>query len=170
MSDEAVKVQYEGFCEEISEKNGWTTFAINVGTTYPVRLSSKLPALIEQGRAAGQSRAVWSAKESDGAENPNKPGTRYRNRYLDGVEVGGTVKPDTSGFGSAMAAVKHSTPDETRGSIERQTIVKAAMPLYPAGLITTNAEFFALLLELEAFCSGATDVPEVAVNDGIPFE
>jgi hypothetical protein len=168
MSDEAVKVQYEGVCEEISEKNGWTSFAINVGRQYPVRLSTKLPALIEQGRAAGQERAVWSAKESQGGENPNKPGTFYTNRYLDGVEVGGAISPAAAN--ASGGASRTTGNDETRGSIERQTIVKAAMPLYPAGLITTNAEFFALLLELEAFCSGVVPVPEVAVDDGIPFE
>ncbi len=166
MSD-AISKQIEGVCEEISEKNGWTSFAINVGSQYPVRLSTKLPALIEKGRAAGQDRAVWTFKESQGGENPNKPGTFYTNRYFDDVEVGGSV--------SAPAASSSGTPrnsptaDETRGSIERQTIVKAAMAHYPVGLVKTNADFFALLLELEAFCSGAA-VSEVTTDDDIPFE
>ena len=135
MSDEAVKVQYEGVCEEISEKNGWTSFAIAVdGNNYPVRLSTKLPALIEQGRAAGQSRAVWTAKESDGAENPNKPGTRYRNRYLEAVEVGGTVTENppaanASGQASRNAESSGRAPlasgDKDR-AITRMAVLKAA--------------------------------------------
>lgn len=167
MTDAETK-QIEGVCEEISEKNGWTSFAINVGSQYPVRLSTKLPALIEQGRAAGQQRAVWTFKETQGGENPNKPGTFYTNRYLDHVEVGGTVQAGSSGSRSSGA----STSDETRSSIERQTIVKAAISLYPGGLVKTDAEFFALLLKLEAFCAGAASVPEVVaeVDDSIPFE
>lgn len=169
MSD-GEKKQIEGVCSEISEKNGWTSFAIDVGTQYPVRLSTKLPALIEQGRAAGQQKAVWSFKESQGGENPNKPGTHYTNRYLDGVEVGGTVQASSSGSGSAPSGAQNSTADETRGSIERQTIVKAAIHLYPAELIGSDEKFFALLARLEAFCAGAAPVPEVAADDGIPFE
>ena len=168
MSD-SVDKQIEGVCEEISEKNGWTSFAINVGSQYPVRLSTKLPALIEQGRAVGQQRAVWSFKESQGGENPNKPGTFYTNRYFDGVEVGGTISaPAASASGTPRNV---ATTDETRSSIERQTIVKAAIGLYPEGLVKTDADFFALLVKLEAFCAGASTVPEVAVDDeaDIPF-
>lgn len=166
MSDlEAVTKQIEGVCEEISEKNGWTAFAINVGAQYPIRLSTKLPALIEQGRAAGQQRAVWTFKETQGGENPNKPGTFYTNRYFDSVEVGGTAAPQATPTRSSGA----STPDETRGSIERQTIVKAAIGLYPDGVVQSEAEFFALLTKLEAFCAGSAPVLEVAPDDDIPF-
>ena len=131
MSDEPVKVQYEGVCEEISEKNGWTTFAINVGRQYPVRLSTKLPALIEQGRAAGDQRAVWSAKESQGGENPNKPGTHYTNRYLDGVVVG--VLPNDPHDPSQVPRPSISSPTHTpyaQGdkdrAITRMAVLKAA--------------------------------------------
>ncbi len=65
MSDAETKT-IGGKCEEISEKNGWTSFAINVGSQYPVRLSTKLPALIEQGRAVGNEYALWTFKESQG--------------------------------------------------------------------------------------------------------
>lgn len=173
MSDEAVTKQIEGVCEEISEKNGWTSFAINVGSQYPVRLSTKLPALIEQGRAAGQQRAVWTFKETQGGENPNKPGTHYTNRYFDSVEVGGTITTPSGGATSGgPRASSIATNDETRGSIERQTIVKAAIGLYPEGLVKTDTDFFVLLGRLEKFCSGsaAAAVPEVAADDDIPFE
>ena len=170
MSDEPVKVQYEGVCEEISEKNGWTTFNINVGSTYPVRLSTKLSALIEKARAAGQERAVWSAKESQGGENPNKPGTHYTNRYLENVEVGGTVAASASGVASRNA------PDQTRSSIERQVIVKEMVSHYPGIDKITVYGWWGLVGELEEFL--ANGVPKVApaVNelgataDDIPFD
>ncbi len=161
MSDDPVKVQYEGVCEEISEKNGWTTFAISVeGNNYPVRLSSKLPALIEQGRAAGQQKAVWTAKESQGNENPNKPGTHYTNRYLDGVEVGGTVAAGASG--SATGGAKTQTVDSTRASIERQVIVKEMVQHYPGitNVVFTVDQWWGLVGELEEFL--ANGVPKVA--------
>ncbi len=131
MSDETVEVQYEGVCTEISEARGWTAFSISVdGMQYPVKLSTKLPALIEQGRAAGQSRAVWTAKESDGAENPNKPGTRYRNRYLHSVEVGGTAepvapRPVTQTASSEPAHQPYAQGDKDR-AITRMAVLKAA--------------------------------------------
>jgi hypothetical protein len=124
MSDEVVKKQIEGFCEEISEKNDWITFNINVGSQYPVRLSTKLEALIKQGREAKKERAVWSFSESQGGENPNKPGTHYINRRLEKVEVGGALDPAQARGGPAGNAGGRSLDE--RLSIERQTIVKAA--------------------------------------------
>ncbi len=176
MSDEAVKVQYEGVCEEITEKNGWTQFSINVGTKYPVRLSTKLPALIEQGRAAGQQNAVWSAKESQGGENPNKPGTFYTNRYLDGVEVGGTVSaPAANASGDAPRTTGTRNDDGTRGSIERQVIIKEMVQHYPAIDSLSVDAWWGLMGELEEFL--ANGVPKVApvldehgaTADDIPF-
>ncbi len=178
MSDEAVKVQYEGVCEAISERNGWTAFEIAVeGKTYPIKLSTKLPALIEQGRAAGQQRAIWSAKESQGGENPNKPGTFYTNRYLDGVEVGGTVsQPAASASGSATSGAKTQTVDGTRSSIERQVIIKEMVKYYPALDELTVDGWWGLMGELEEFL--ANGVPKVAppvdergvLADDIPFD
>ncbi len=138
MSD-AVDKQIEGVCEEISEKNGWTSFAINVGSQYPVRLSTKLPALIEAGRAAGQERAVWKFKESQGGENPNKPGTFYTNRYFDGVEVGGTVSenpPAASASGGATSSSEPARPAYNPGqkdhAITRMAVLKAAAEIVAA--------------------------------------
>ena len=165
MSDEAVTKQIQGVCDEISEKNGWTQFSVNVGSQYPVRLSTKVQAVIDQARAAGQEQAVWTFKESQGKENPNKPGTFYVNRYLSGVEPGGTIQQNAT---SSPGARGTSTPDETRGSIERQTIVKAAITLYPDGLILTDGDFFSLLARLAEFCAGIDATPP-ADDEDIPF-
>jgi len=132
MSDEAVTKQIEGVCEEISEKNGWTSFAINVGSQYPVRLSTKLPALIEQGRAVGQARAVWTFKESQGGENPNKPGTFYTNRYFDSVELGGTPYQQTQVAASEPAHKPYAQGDKDR-AITRMAVLKVAATIVAAG-------------------------------------
>jgi hypothetical protein len=124
MSDDVVKKQIEGVCAEISEKNDWVTFSIDVGSQYPVRLSTKLEALVKQGREAKKERAVWSFSESQGGENPNKPGTFYINRRLEKVEVGGALDPSQARGGPAGNASGRSLDERT--SIERQTIVKAA--------------------------------------------
>ena len=90
---ESVTKTITGRCEEVSEKNGWTAFAIDVGSQYPVRLSTKLDPLIELGRAASKDGGQfdWTYKESQGGENPHKPGTFYTNRYLERVEAAGSV-------------------------------------------------------------------------------
>ncbi len=144
MSD-AVDKQIEGVCEEISEKNGWTSFAINVGSQYPVRLSTKLPALIEAGRAAGQERAVWKFKESQGGENPNKPGTFYTNRYFDGVEVGGSAMPDPTPHPqpqTTSSAATHAPlpPGDKDRAITRMAVLKAAAEIVASDGGRTSAD------------------------------
>jgi hypothetical protein len=97
MSEATVRT-ITGKCAEISERGDWTTFHVDVGTQYPVKLSTKLAPLVELGRAASKDGGVfdWTFKESQGAENPHKPGTHYTNRYLDAVESAGTrPTPDT---------------------------------------------------------------------------
>ncbi len=171
MSD-GEKKQIQGKCEEISEKNGWTQFSIDVGTKYPVRLSTKLPALVEQGRAAGNQDAVWSYLETQGGENPNKPGTYYTNRYLEGVEVGGTADP--------AAAPSSAEPSRNAGgsrtgatdrSIERQVILKEMVQHYP-GLkdgLTVDA-WWALMDRLDNFMvNGAAVKADGSTADDIPF-
>ena len=142
---DAVQKQIEGICTEISEKNGWTAFAIDVGSQYPIRLSTKLPALIEAGRAAGQQKAVWSFKESQGGENPNKPGTHYVNRYLDGVEVGGTLEP-TAATAQTAAAKDWTVKDR---QIVRQAMIKAAAAIVAAHG-TSDGDFAAETISLAA--------------------
>jgi hypothetical protein len=87
MSESETKIAV-GACAEISERGEWTTFHIDVGSQYPVKLSTKLQPVIEVARAASKSGGsfVWAYTESEGAENPHKPGTRYKNRYLTSVE------------------------------------------------------------------------------------
>ena len=169
MSDEPDTKHIEGVCEEISEKNGWTNFAINVGSQYPVRLSTKLPALIEKGRAAGAARAVWTYKESQGGENPNKPGTHYTNRYLSDVEVGERLAV-SSEANVAQPSPRTATRDDTRDSIERQVIVKEMVQHYPAIDKLSVDDWWALVYRLEVFlANGAPIRPSGETADDIPF-
>jgi len=139
---EAETKQIVGQCVEITEKNGWTSFSVDVGTQYPVRLSTKVAAIIEQGRAIGADVGVWTFKESQGNENPNKPGTYYMNRYLDKAEPAtGTTFAESPGPGTAGTAsgtpvpTPHHEPiapaDKER-TILRQTCLKVAGTLFTA--------------------------------------
>lgn len=134
-----------GVCEEISEKGGWTQFSVNVGTQYPVRLSTKVEAIIKQARAAGSDPATWRFKESQGNENPNRPGSYYTNRYLEAVELGA---PATAG-GSP-----HAVPeDERQRLIVRQSCLKAAVKALRAveGVTTEAAAVAATIRVASAF-------------------
>jgi hypothetical protein len=122
-----------GTCSGITEKpSGWTEFAIMApGKQYPMKLSTKLPALIEQGRAVGDAVATWSYKEQEGAENPNRPGTHYMNRYFEGVELGAVATQPSGGSVPAQSGHYEALPAGDRErSIVRQTSIKAACDLY----------------------------------------
>ena len=154
MSDSVTK-QIEGVCEEISEKNGWTSFAINVGSNYPVRLSTKLPALIDKGRAVGQQNAVWTFKESQGGENPNKPGTFYTNRYFDDVEVGGMMTAEPGGTIPASRNAESSgraplaSGDKDR-AITRMAVLKAAADACSGAQFAPGEDIAAVVIEVAA--------------------
>ncbi len=110
---EAETKQIVGQCVEITEKNGWTSFSVDVGTQYPVRLSTKVAAIIEQGRAVGSDVATWTFKESQGNENPNKPGTYYMNRYLDKAEAGDGGAPGASSIGAPASTASGTSTQST---------------------------------------------------------
>lgn len=73
-----------GTCEAVTEKGDWTTFEINVGSQYPVRLSTKVPELVELGRAARGQVMDWTFNAVEGKIN-EKSGKPYINRYFEGV-------------------------------------------------------------------------------------
>lgn len=98
---EAVTKTVTGRCAEISERGEWTAFSIEVdGWEHPIKLSTKLAPLIELGRAASKDGGAfdWTYKESQGKENPHRPGTYYMDRYLSGVEAAGSsaAAPDSA--------------------------------------------------------------------------
>ena len=95
---------------------------------------------------------MWTFSESQGGENPNKPGTYYTNRRLEKVEVGGTLDPALAGSSSpAAAGGGYGAPRsaEDRISIERQTIIKAVVAASPPSWIKTVDEWFTFIDQLD---------------------
>jgi hypothetical protein len=84
----------------ITEKaNGWFEVQVAIpGKQYPVKLATKKKEIIDAVRAVGTAVATFSYNETESERinpNTNQP---YKNRYLEGVEAGGTVG---SGSGTA---------------------------------------------------------------------
>lgn len=140
MSDEVTQHQIQGTCEVVQMRGEWMEFHVDIGKQYPVKLSSKQPAIKEAAQAAitAKAVAVWSYSQRDGKENPHQPGTFFKNRYLESVVIGGELDPALAGQTShqdapAGAGVQGGRmPDERGVSIERQVIVKAIAPLFGA--------------------------------------
>lgn len=116
MSTEAEIKTIVGKCIEIEQRpdSDWVKFNIDVGSQYPVKLSTKVEKVIEEARGVGGDVASWTFKETQGNENPNKPGTHYMNRWLNKVEVGEHAAPATGAAGGT-APVQTSLPVETTG-------------------------------------------------------
>jgi len=128
-----------GICQEIAQKPGsdWVEFHIDGGGKYPVRLSTKLQPLIELGRAAGQSLATWTYNEIESEKINEKSGKPYVNRYLERVEIGGSVQepehPEPEKWADASVSPSSRPPvlggDKDR-LILRQVCIKAAAEVY----------------------------------------
>lgn len=85
--------------------HGWMRFEVDIGKQYPVKLDTKIEAIIEQVRELGTAEGAWHYNESDGNPNPNQPGTFYKNRLLSKVEPvsgdGQTAIPVSASSGSS---------------------------------------------------------------------
>jgi hypothetical protein len=154
MTEDADTKTIVGVCGEVSEKNGWTTFHIDTAAKYPIRLATKLPAVIADARAVGQQTAVWKYKEAESDRINENTGRPYVNRYLNSV----TTAEATAGGsgGSAQTAQTGTHPPIAAGdrdrSIIRQSSLKAATTLYsgwawsrgddPAGAVIAAAARF----------------------------
>lgn len=147
--------QIQGVCDGFMQRGDWQEFHINIGRQYPVKLATKQPNIKEAATAAGQQQAVWTYNETQGKENPHRPGEFFKNRYLNKVEVGGTLSPEAAAKQNGGGKTTGVSTDSERRSIERQTIVKAAISLYPDGLVKTDAEWFTLLTAIAAFVAQA---------------
>lgn len=143
-TEKALPVHKEivGICVEISEKNGWTNFHINTGGQYPVKLGTKKHDIINAARNVGQQRAVWGFLESEGDENPNRPGTNYVNRWLDSVELAGEQAAEATPIEEQSAAPHPAESadappppvdwDGKERRIVRQACLKAAVAFWVA--------------------------------------
>lgn len=187
MSDEVTTHQIQGTCDGVMLKGDWNEYHIGIGKQYPVKLATKHDDIKALAAAAGTQMAVWTYTEKQGGPNPHRPGEFFKNRYLSNVEVGGTLDPalaaqQTIPTGGGTAAHLPS-PEGREKSIERQTIIKAAIAVYPTDQIKTEDDWFALLTRLDGWISEKpAEVPqptptEVATppaaavdpDDDIPF-
>jgi hypothetical protein len=119
-----------GTLQTIEEKpSGWSTIKVAVaGKQYPVRLDTKLPALIQAARDTKGAVATWHYKEQTSEKiNPNS-GQPFVNRYFEKVELGANVASDGT---PAPEPVHGALPyaDEKR-TITRQACLKAAAQIY----------------------------------------
>jgi hypothetical protein len=129
-----------GSCTEISEKNGWTAFAIDAGGQWPVKLSTKKEEVIATARGVGGEIAVWTYNEVESDKINEHTGKPFLNRYLYDVEVGGPTHVPPQGWEqaekdaaprpTAQAAVTatHSPlpPGDKDRAITRMAVLKAA--------------------------------------------
>jgi hypothetical protein len=144
-----------GICSEISERGEWTTFHIDVGSQYPVKVSTKLQPVIELGRAASKAggRFVWTYSESQGKENPHQPGTYYKNRYLTSV---GPVDENAPAADAAISSAQSSegmTPEKWDAKERRDYRSRAWAQTLGAfnHTIKTDEDVEAVFLRLQPF-------------------
>ena len=125
------------------QRNEWSEFHIDKGTQYPVKLATKKEEIKAQARALYGKIGTFTYTEADGNPNPHRPGEFYKNRYLVSAIEGAqqqipqAAAPAPAGAAPAPpSATQSASPAplkdfaEERRSIERQTIVKAVLPLY----------------------------------------
>lgn len=157
MSDEVTTHQVKGICEAVMMRGDWQEYHINIGRQHPVKLSTKQEDVKLLAAAAGQAEAVWTYTERDGNPNPHQPGKFYKNRYLSNVVVGGELDPNLAAppaaqqSGGGQRSGGSPSPEGRETSIERQVLVKAVIGLYPAGLLTTDDEWWTLLERLDTW-------------------
>lgn len=84
--------QAVGSCTEISERSGWTTFHIDAGTKYPLKLATKKTEVVEAARAVGSALTTWTYTEKESETVNEHTGKPYVNRYLEAVSA---ALPDT---------------------------------------------------------------------------
>ena len=133
MSEEAVKKTITGTCAEVSERGDWTTFAIDAGTQYPVKLSTKLPLLVEVGRVASKDGGVfdWTYSESESEKINERSGKPYVNRYLEAVEPAGT---------SPVASVSPSTAPKDQDALSKDEWARKDSAAWKRMLIESAAD------------------------------
>lgn len=117
-----------GSCTEISEKNGWTAFAVDVGRQYPVKLSTKKDEVIAAGRAAGTALATWTYTEVESDKLNEHTGKPYVNRYLESVDTGDAALIPHPTPQVAPSAPTHAPlpPGDKDRAITRMAVLKAA--------------------------------------------
>jgi hypothetical protein len=171
MSDEVTTHQIKGFCDGVMMKGDWQEYHVNIGKTYPVKLSTKQDDVKAIASAAGTQEAVWTYRERQGGPNPHRPGEFFKNRYLSKVEVGGVLDPALAGqtggsnapSGGGISAGSMPSSEGRERSIERQVLVKEVLP--HLATFKDQDEMFALLDRLDEWMG--RERPTKAVGDEV---
>jgi hypothetical protein len=120
MSDEVILTAV-GTVQSINKKaSGWTEVEVAMpGKQYPLKLATKRDEIIGVVNSLPVGAvATFTYKESDGNPNPHKPGTYYKNRYLEDVELGAT--PEAQQAASATSAASGAVSQEVWEAKERR--------------------------------------------------
>lgn len=155
-----------GTCTEISERSGWHTFHIDKGSQYPVKLATKKEEVIAAAREAGGHLAVWTYNEVESDKINEHTGKPFVNRYLESVEVGGTMPP--------QASAPSSTPVSQTVATSPSSVASHA-PLPPGDKDRAITRMAVLKAAAEACCSGmdyapGEDVAAVVISVAARFE
>lgn len=119
--------QAVGSCQEISEKSGWTTFSVDVGSQYPLRLATKKTEVIEAARAVGTALTTWTYVEKESEKINEHTGKPYINRYLEGVSGALPDTPASSGSSTPTEQPRTGlTGADKDRAITRMACLKAA--------------------------------------------
>jgi hypothetical protein len=173
MSDKETHV-ITGTCQEISERSGWTTFHIDIGRQYPVKLATKLPPLIEAGRDAGQDVHDWTYIERESDTINEHTGKPYVNRYLEGIDAAGAAAPAVQqAAGAPVAGPRPLPPGDKDRAITRmaclRTAAQALAPTYkPGSEADIPLDVMAAAARFETWVYRGID-PATDDVDGIPF-
>ena len=124
-----------GTCAEISERGAWTTFHVDTGGRYPVKLATKKQEIIELGRAASKDGGAfdWTYNESESDTINEHTGKPFINRYLEGVApAGARPTPEAAVALAHVEGRKGYAPDLKDRMIVRQSALKAAAEIVAA--------------------------------------
>lgn len=142
-----------GPCAEISERGDWTTFHVDVGGQYPVKVATKKSEIIELGRAASKSGEAfdWTYNEVESDKINEHTGKPFINRYLESVARGGSAPKPTGSVATPAAAPRVYAPDLKDRMIVRQTALKAAAEIVgPRAATSAHPDYDAALETIKA--------------------
>ncbi len=132
-----------GTLDAVTEKGDWTTFEINVGTQYPIRLSTKVPELIELGRAAKGQLMDWTYNAVEGKIN-EKSGKPYINRYFEGVappsQADASGLPDDSPNANASPSSAPQVHAGGNGAMTKEEWARKDSAIHKMACIKTAAD------------------------------
>lgn len=169
-----------GTCSEVSERGDWTTFHVDIGKQYPVKLSTKKAELVELGRAAARDAGefAWTYNEVESEKINEHTGKPFVNRYLESVAK---HAPDANATQSAPSTSGNDAMTKEEWARKDSAIHKMACIKVAAAVLTHTLPADPTLEDLNKFgervsiLSGRWHRVVLAVRDDptgedVPFE